>query len=137
MFIINRKILRACSIHTKQMEPAGRGKIAVCTIKIQFLLLRHFFCELLYKWLYMQLKMFIAGKLVDATEINAMKLHIPGYIHSLRMEMEETNEDIIDLSHEEPEFFIETVPSSMNISSKLFTLTGNSFYLAFAFATLC
>jgi hypothetical protein len=30
------------------------------------------------------------------------------------MDMEVKNEEIIDLSNEEPEFFIDTVPSSMN-----------------------
>lgn len=62
----------------------------------------------------MQLKMFIGGELTGMAEINEQKFHLPGYIQSLRMELEELNEDIIDLSNEEPEFFIEPVPSAMN-----------------------
>jgi hypothetical protein len=73
----------------------------------------------------MQLKMFIGGIQVDATEINSLKLGSPGYIHSLRMDMEEKNEDIIDLSNEEPEFFIDTVPSSMNVYSLYYAATNN------------
>ena len=58
--------------------------------------------------------MFIGNELVDAVTINPSRLHMPGYIQSLRMEMEENNEDIIDLGNEEPKFYIDTVPSSMN-----------------------
>ena len=62
----------------------------------------------------MDLKMFIGNKLIDAMQINTLQLNMPGYIENLKMEMEEKNEDIIDLSNEEPQFFIETIPSSMN-----------------------
>lgn len=62
----------------------------------------------------MELIMFLGSKLVDRVKINASKLNMPGYIEALRMNLEEKNEDIIDLSNEEPHFFIESVPSSMN-----------------------
>jgi hypothetical protein len=71
----------------------------------------------------MELKMFIGDKLIDVIAINATKLNLPGYVHSLRMDMEEKNEAIIDLSEEEPKFFIDKVPSAMN---KNRFLSGNS-----------
>lgn len=67
----------------------------------------------------MDLKMFIGNELIDAVKLNALQLSKPGYVEFLKMEMEEKNEDIIDLSSEEPQFFIDTVPSCMN-RSKLF-----------------
>lgn len=38
----------------------------------------------------------------------------PGYIEGLKIGLEESNENIIDLSNEELRFFIEPVPSIMN-----------------------
>lgn len=58
--------------------------------------------------------MFLNNQLVDTIRVNTLKLHVPGYIESLKMEMEDKNEDIIDLTNEEPQFFIENVPSAMN-----------------------
>jgi hypothetical protein len=62
----------------------------------------------------MDLKMFIGKELIDEMKVTAAQFNRPGCIQSLRMDMEEKNEDIIDLSNEEPEFFIDAVPSSMN-----------------------
>jgi hypothetical protein len=62
----------------------------------------------------MELKMFIGKELIDTIRINPAKWNSPGYIDTLKMDMKEENEDIIDLSNDEPEFFIENVPSSMN-----------------------
>jgi len=70
----------------------------------------------------MDLKMFIGNELIDTVNINATQLNKPGYVEFLKMEMEEKNEDIIDLSNEEPQFFIDTVPSSMNKRNLLFPL---------------
>jgi len=67
----------------------------------------------------MDLKMFVNGQLIDARVINVLKLSSPGYLHILKMEMEEEHEDIIDLSNEEPQFFIDHIPSSMNHDSLL------------------
>jgi len=68
----------------------------------------------------MDLKMFIKGELIDMKRINFLKLNSPGYIQSLRMQMEDDNEEIIDLSNEEPQFFIDNVPSSMNRTNRFF-----------------
>ena len=68
----------------------------------------------------MELKMFLGEELVDSRRINALKLNTPGYIGLLRIEMEEENESIIDLSNEEPQFFLDNVPSQMNNLKKLF-----------------
>lgn len=62
----------------------------------------------------MELKMFLGGQLVDTVNFPAHRLNQPGHIETLKMQMEEKNEDILDLSIEQPQFFIETVPSSMN-----------------------
>ena len=64
--------------------------------------------------------MFLGEELIDSTRINALKLNTPGYIGQLRIEMEEKNESIIDLSNEEPQFFLDNVPSQMNNVKKLF-----------------
>jgi hypothetical protein len=66
----------------------------------------------------MDLKMFLNGQLIDTKAIAILRLNSPGYIHLLKMEMEESNEDIIDLSNEEPQFFIDHVPSSMNYTKR-------------------
>jgi hypothetical protein len=68
----------------------------------------------------MDLKMFLGNECIDSRKINAMKLNTPGYIDSLRFEMEERNEGIIDLSNEEPTFYIDTIPSAMNVHKRLF-----------------
>ena len=66
--------------------------------------------------------MFIKGELIDTRTINILKLNSSAsYIHSLKMEMEESNEDVIDLSNEEPQFFIDRVPSSMNGTKRFFS----------------
>lgn len=62
----------------------------------------------------MKLKMFLGSELIDSVPINVLQLNHPGYIQNLKMEMEDKNEDILDLSKEQPKFFIEPVPSSMN-----------------------
>ena len=64
----------------------------------------------------MDLKMFISDVLIDTIEINAVQFSKPGYIEFLKIELQEKNEDIIDLSNEEPQFFIDAVPSSMNFN---------------------
>lgn len=62
----------------------------------------------------MDLKMFLGNKLVDTTKINIHLFNTPGYIEHLKIDMKDKNDDIIDLSNEEPRFFIEPVPSLMN-----------------------
>ena len=69
----------------------------------------------------MNLEMFLENKLIDSFPINAYRFHQPGYIAGLRMEMEEKNEHILDLSDEDPEFFIDSVPSSMNSNNHRFS----------------
>lgn len=64
----------------------------------------------------MDLKMFIGNELIDSVRINTAQLNKPGYVEFLKMEIEEKNEEVIDLSNEEPQFFIDAVPSSMNES---------------------
>ena len=68
----------------------------------------------------MNLQMFLENKLVDSLPINGARLNQPGYIESLRLEMEEKNEEILDLSNQSPQFFIDSVPSSMNTGQRFF-----------------
>lgn len=70
--------------------------------------------------------MFLGEQLVDAVKFPAHQLNQPGHIEALKMQMEEENEDILDLSEEQPQFFIETVPSSMN-SEKFQRLNGANY----------
>ncbi len=62
----------------------------------------------------MELKMFIQDQLIDAIPINPMKLGSPAYLYKLQMELEDRNENIIDLTNREPEFFLDHVPSLVN-----------------------
>ena len=62
----------------------------------------------------MDLKMFIGPQLIDVIKINQYQFDKPGYIQFLKTEMEEKNADIIDLRNEEPQFFVDNVPSCMN-----------------------
>ncbi|MFL5738762.1 MAG: hypothetical protein ACJ75B_00985 [Flavisolibacter sp.] len=77
-----------------------------------------FFLQLSSSIIAMLLSMFINGELVDAAQINQERIHLPGYIQFLKSELEEKNEDMIDLSQKEPQFFIDTLPSRMNETVK-------------------
>jgi hypothetical protein len=65
--------------------------------------------------------MFLDNKLIDSMVINIARFNEPGYINGLRLEMEEKHEDVLDLSNEEPQFFIDSVPSSMNGNERRFS----------------
>jgi len=69
----------------------------------------------------MKLDMFLDNKLIDSMVINIARFNEPGYINGLRLEMEEKHEDVLDLSNEEPQFFIDSVPSSMNGNERRFS----------------
>jgi len=92
-----------------------------------FSISRYLICTSQTHYLLMDLKMFLGNEPIDALKINADHLHKPGHIESLKLEMEEKNEDIIDLSSEEPKFFIETVPSSMNRNQSTLQLMNKPF----------
>lgn len=62
----------------------------------------------------MKLKMFIAEQLIGSVEINAFELNSPGYIDSLRIQLQEDSEEILQPGEEKPQFFIEHIPSRMN-----------------------
>lgn len=59
----------------------------------------------------MELQMFLNGKLVDAVIINASHLRV---LHALQQKMEDKHSDMLDLSNEEPQFYIEGISSKMN-----------------------
>jgi hypothetical protein len=58
--------------------------------------------------------MFLHGVLVDAIPVNANRWNNPGYINHLKTELEDINEELLDLSKELPQFFIDEVPSRVN-----------------------
>ena len=58
--------------------------------------------------------MYISGELIATLPVNGSRLHLPGYIDELRDELKDDHDDIIDLSKEPPQFFLDTLPSSMN-----------------------
>lgn len=62
----------------------------------------------------MELKMYLAGNLIDSEPINDVHLNIPGYIGTLKYKLEEKHESILDSSESEPEFYLDAIPSSMN-----------------------
>jgi hypothetical protein len=63
-----------------------------------------------------EIQMFIGQELIDSLPVNAHQMNHAGYIHSLKAKLEEKNEDIIDLSGDEPVFFIDAIPSRFNTS---------------------
>jgi vacuolar-type H+-ATPase subunit D/Vma8 len=62
----------------------------------------------------MQLIMIVDGKPVDSVPLSNNELQSPGWMDQMKATLEEKNEDIIDLSRQEPQFFIDALPSRMN-----------------------
>lgn len=62
----------------------------------------------------MELKMFLEEKLIDVVKIDAFKLNSPGYINSMKEKLKDDNEDILELTQEKPQFFIDHFPSTLN-----------------------
>ena len=56
----------------------------------------------------MHLHMYINDVLIDSVEINASLLN---KVNLLKQQLEEKHNDIIDLSNDEPEFYIDGLPS--------------------------
>ena len=64
----------------------------------------------------MNLKMYLGNNLIDVVNFEKNIKISTGYIETIKMNLEEKHEDIIDLTEEEPVYFIDNVPSSMNRS---------------------
>jgi hypothetical protein len=62
----------------------------------------------------MKLAMFIGNKMIDSLPIDPERPVSAGYLGILKTSLEERNEEILDLSGEDPSFFIDNIPSSMN-----------------------
>ena len=62
----------------------------------------------------MTLSMFIGNQLIDSVAIDPARPVSAGYIGILKSSLEERNEEILDLSSEDPSFFIDQIPSRMN-----------------------
>jgi len=59
----------------------------------------------------MELQMFLNGKLVDSVTINASHLRA---LRAVQQKMEDKHSEILDLSNEDPQFYIEGIASKMN-----------------------
>lgn len=66
----------------------------------------------------MYFKMFLNSQLIESVPILASKIN-SGYLESIRMDLEEKHEEIIDLSQEEPQYCIDNIPSAMNHQKNL------------------
>ncbi|MBD0297699.1 MAG: hypothetical protein M3342_14250 [Bacteroidota bacterium] len=62
----------------------------------------------------MDLMMFIDGNHISSITINPLRIKTPGYLTCLKQELLEQNSEIVEASTEEPQFFVDGVPSSMN-----------------------
>jgi hypothetical protein len=60
----------------------------------------------------MHLNMYINDVLIDSIEINISLLN---KLNLLKQQLEEKHLDIIDLSNDEPEFYIDGLPSRVNM----------------------
>lgn len=54
--------------------------------------------------------MTIDGTVIDQRVVPSQNLSIEGYLQGLQNDMIEQNEDIIDLSVQKPQFFLQTYP---------------------------
>ena len=70
----------------------------------------------------MQLIMYIGDRQVDSIPVSINELQTTGYVEMLKGRLEEKNEDILDLTTQEPRFFIDTLPSRMNHPDKLIVI---------------
>jgi hypothetical protein len=59
----------------------------------------------------MIIQMMVGNKLVDFRQFPDMNLLVEGYLEGLKNDMIEQNEDIMDLSQEQPEFKLEPFPA--------------------------
>jgi len=55
--------------------------------------------------------MFLNGKLVDSVTINASHLRV---LHAVQQKMEDKHSETLELSNEEPQFYVEGISSKMN-----------------------
>ena len=63
----------------------------------------------------MELKMYLAGALIDSEPISDVHMNMPGYLGTLKNKLEEKHEGILDSSESEPEFYLDSIPSSMKL----------------------
>jgi hypothetical protein len=59
----------------------------------------------------MIIQMMVGNKLVDIRQFPDRNIFIEGYLEGMKNDMIEQNEDIMDLSQEQPEFKLEPFPS--------------------------
>ena len=58
--------------------------------------------------------MFLKGHMIDSAVISSGNLNSPGHIESIKLDFEEKYEDIIEAAGEEPQYFLDNIPSRMN-----------------------
>ena len=62
----------------------------------------------------MELKMFIGTNFIDALPVSFSKITLKGYLEDLCGKLAEKHMDKIEAASEQPLFYIDHVPSSMN-----------------------
>ena len=66
----------------------------------------------------MELKMFIGNNLIDSVPVSFSQIRKPGFLEGLTGKLKLKHEELIQAASETPLYFIEHVPSAMNIKKK-------------------
>jgi hypothetical protein len=66
----------------------------------------------------MELKMFIGNSLIDSVPVSFSQIRKPGFLEGLTARLKEKHDVLIQAARESPLYFIEHVPSSMNLHKK-------------------
>ena len=66
----------------------------------------------------MNLQLFVKGKLIASTPINASYVNYPPYLPNLKLQLQKKHQEIIEAEKEEPAFHITT--DSFNTNRKAF-----------------
>jgi hypothetical protein len=66
----------------------------------------------------MELKMFIGNNLIESVPVSFAQIRKPGFLETLTGKLKAKHEELIQTASETPLYFIEHVPSAMNIKKK-------------------
>ena len=66
----------------------------------------------------MELKMFIVNDLIDSFPVSFSQIRKPGFLEGLTSRLKAKHETLIEATSETPLYFIEHVPSAMNLKKK-------------------
>lgn len=66
----------------------------------------------------MELKMFIGSNFIDSVPVSFSQIRKPGFLEGLMGKLRAKHEKLIQSASETPLYFVEHVPSAMNIKKK-------------------